>query len=1099
MQAVKALVTRGARKKRDDSGGSNGVSKTTELAYRRKIAVLFGCSKYLHWKNLDHGASDAEALAKRFKEVLNFDDVLLILDEEVTKPRIHQVFQDLSACHKQDLIVITWSGHGAPLKLRNGRNTGYLIPYDAPDPLTIKSSFHCVDMIELVHLADTALESLHVVFLIDCCFSGFFSALKRGGKDERLSQGRKRTIDKHLKMRCRYVINAGTKDEQVSDGEGAHSPFVEAILQSKVGRGEDQCSVEDMKTDISHFFENMDDVEQTPTGGNIDGDEGGVAFLALPSEKKGERITFTPADQVPGGSGAKRGSGLNLSRELSERSRLDKQQKYERKKARDEALSHAIADAKISGFSKGKPVHVLIDGEDCEGTITLIDTEGLHVKFETGEKKVFGKAAQLAAKVDEADDKKNAEEHEEKIAVQKAKERRDKRRREKQARVARKAKDNEKRIRERAEAAKLETLRVLEEHRARALAGDTRLDELDYSVGKKPAHEWLSKKTGALRVKPSTKLKEIMKEANITTAYDLAHAQPKVLSELRQNMRLSEKTRWDKYSAKELKRLRDEEDQQRKKKEARAREILAKNDRKRKNEQERKEKERQQQAQLEEEERQKDREFRETNLRELLKSSSNAISPRVWLKATDMKPAAIAWLEENGFVDDFSKIEDLSLMSEEHVNAIVEIVTKDLPSSNDKAEAEEDIRHAFRGLKFKHNGTFSGSLSKAWSCCGEKDKENNYCARKYAIAMAKKKQLVVDENGRVKGYSSHDHEMKTATKHSFRLIRYSKAGFEIADGLEKLVLSAEKLKQRLKEEVRKEKELETRNHKQAIARRQAVAVAAGATASKCQMLFSWCYVPLALFCLLFVGASAWILFVQTSIIIDAENLDPNKGAMLHDLTSLMIVRGTFLIYAATISAAILFQDFSDEGWENFEFDRETMGLLSAVCAGIVLGGFEIGVGDYVSWYNCRWQNYTHTWNSTHVYANSDNLTLSQEEFVPFEILRPNITDLTWSAPIENTCGIRLWFLVCECFLGPIPAMAMGYRMVLYLCALDEKFRTLYDRLLALCTCFFVRLREVWFAISFTALGVAAAGSVPMFFIAAILTVRFIFYICCCCC
>ena len=39
-------------------------------------------------------------------------------------------------------------------------------------------------------------------------------------------------------------------------------------------------------------------VNQTPTGGILDGDKGGIAYLALPSESQGVEIEFTPAAEV---------------------------------------------------------------------------------------------------------------------------------------------------------------------------------------------------------------------------------------------------------------------------------------------------------------------------------------------------------------------------------------------------------------------------------------------------------------------------------------------------------------------------------------------------------------------------------------------------------------------------------------------------------------------------------------------------------------------------------------------------------------------------------------------------------------------------------
>ena len=125
-----------------------------------------------------------------------------------------------------------------------------------------------------------------------------------------MSDGTKMMISKHLKLRCRYVINAGTKDEEVSDGFGSNSPFVTAILQSKAGSGDDhECHVGELQSEICRRVAEMD-VMQTPTGGILDGDKGGIAYLALPSESKGVRIEFTPpSETAQGGIAPSRGGG----------------------------------------------------------------------------------------------------------------------------------------------------------------------------------------------------------------------------------------------------------------------------------------------------------------------------------------------------------------------------------------------------------------------------------------------------------------------------------------------------------------------------------------------------------------------------------------------------------------------------------------------------------------------------------------------------------------------------------------------------------------------------------------------------------------------
>ena len=140
------------------------------LNYRRKVSVHFGVSAYQHWPSLNNGASDATDLANRFKIALNFDQQIVVLNEEVTKERIETVFRDLSKCHADDLIVVTWSGHGCPFKLANNKDAGFLVPYDAPFPISLSNAMEYVEMTEIGNWADKYLKTRHVVFLLDCCF-----------------------------------------------------------------------------------------------------------------------------------------------------------------------------------------------------------------------------------------------------------------------------------------------------------------------------------------------------------------------------------------------------------------------------------------------------------------------------------------------------------------------------------------------------------------------------------------------------------------------------------------------------------------------------------------------------------------------------------------------------------------------------------------------------------------------------------------------------------------------------------------------------------------------------------------------------------------
>ena len=105
----------------------------TSCCYTQKVSVHFGINEYKHWPNLGNAVNDAETTRKRFEEVLKFDSSTVVLNEEVTADRIAHEFEELSKIDKGGLIVVTWHGHGAKLKMRgNGKEKGFFVPYDAP-------------------------------------------------------------------------------------------------------------------------------------------------------------------------------------------------------------------------------------------------------------------------------------------------------------------------------------------------------------------------------------------------------------------------------------------------------------------------------------------------------------------------------------------------------------------------------------------------------------------------------------------------------------------------------------------------------------------------------------------------------------------------------------------------------------------------------------------------------------------------------------------------------------------------------------------------------------------------------------------------------
>ena len=226
----------------------------------------------------------------------------MFLGPQVTKDAFESTLSDIaSTCEPDDLVVITWSGHGKNFTLVNGRNSGFLVPFDAPGELTLKTMRQFISMRDVTLALDELIRARHVVLLLDCCCSGMIMSSRGGGPTEHASQKRMSDL---LEMRCRYAIAAGRADEEVAD-EGRStgtSPFVEALLNWNEDDNNKYCDVEKLKIHIGEHVADVDSVSQTPTGGSLPGHENGVAFLNLPStgDRYRDVVKYTVRDRFQG-------------------------------------------------------------------------------------------------------------------------------------------------------------------------------------------------------------------------------------------------------------------------------------------------------------------------------------------------------------------------------------------------------------------------------------------------------------------------------------------------------------------------------------------------------------------------------------------------------------------------------------------------------------------------------------------------------------------------------------------------------------------------------------------------------------------------------
>lgn len=107
--------------------------------------------------------ADARALHALFADTVAGECTLLV-GEAVTRPAVEEQFTRLASCGEDDVVVITFSGHGS--------ETHELVTHDARiEELTAST-------VPLVRLTEwfSAIPARHLVCILDCCFSGEMGA-----------------------------------------------------------------------------------------------------------------------------------------------------------------------------------------------------------------------------------------------------------------------------------------------------------------------------------------------------------------------------------------------------------------------------------------------------------------------------------------------------------------------------------------------------------------------------------------------------------------------------------------------------------------------------------------------------------------------------------------------------------------------------------------------------------------------------------------------------------------------------------------------------------------------------------------------------------
>ena len=207
--------------------------------FNKSYAFVIGLSDYYEeWKPLESPYEDAIKVSKFLENTAGFDYVVTLTNKMATMDSIFKYMEEIfpNMLKKNDRFLFYYSGHGTQRKLEN-RKRGYLPMLDSGQ----KTWSNMISMDDIEDWNENILKTKHVLFVLDCCFSGS-AGIQSSGRVETFY------LDDLLKY-GHHLITAGTEDENTysSLNRWGGSLFTDTFVKGISGKAD--AHTEEYKAD----------------------------------------------------------------------------------------------------------------------------------------------------------------------------------------------------------------------------------------------------------------------------------------------------------------------------------------------------------------------------------------------------------------------------------------------------------------------------------------------------------------------------------------------------------------------------------------------------------------------------------------------------------------------------------------------------------------------------------------------------------------------------------------------------------------------------------------------------------------------------------
>jgi len=196
-----------------------------EGLYYKSWAVVIGVENYLLAPKIPGTIEDAKAVAQTFRN-LGFEEVVELYDKDASARRLQQTLSDFlpRKVGRYDRLVLYFAGHAGVTQDFDGKDLGYLVPWDAQIGNVSKSV-----TFEQLKEFSRRIASRHTLFFVNAAVRGWeVSTAQPLSLEGRLAP------EDETERRAVQVLTAGDKGESLSQEHGK-SLFVQILVNGLRG------------------------------------------------------------------------------------------------------------------------------------------------------------------------------------------------------------------------------------------------------------------------------------------------------------------------------------------------------------------------------------------------------------------------------------------------------------------------------------------------------------------------------------------------------------------------------------------------------------------------------------------------------------------------------------------------------------------------------------------------------------------------------------------------------------------------------------------------------------------------------------------------